>query len=213
MSDRPLLVLVDGHAVAYRAYFALKSPNFVTSKGEPTNATYGFTRVILNILDESPDYFAISFDAGLSGREKTYEDYKAQREDMPDDLRVQIGRIKELVEAFNIPVLLLDGYEADDVMGTVARQAEEQGCRIRIVTGDRDILQLVTEHTHVQLPKRGSDDVVYDLDGFAEKYPGLGPLQLPDLKGLMGDSSDNIPGVRGIGEKTALKLLQAYQNR
>ena len=212
MSERPLLVLVDGHAVAYRAYFALRGASFSTKAGEPTNAVYGFTRVILDILDESPDYFAISFDAGLSGREETYPEYKANRDETPEDLKTQIERIQQLVKAFNIPVLRLDGYEADDVIGTVTKQAEEQGCRIRIVTGDRDILQLVTEHTHVQLPKRGEDDVVYDIAGFAEKYPGLKPLQLIDLKGLMGDSSDNIPGVKGIGEKTGLKLLQAYDS-
>lgn len=207
---RPLLVLVDGHAVAYRAYFALSGGNFSTSDGEPTNATYGFTRVILDILDENPDYFAISFDRGLSQRDELFPDYKGTREKMPDDLAAQLGRIEELVQAFNIPVLALDGYEADDVIGTITRQAEAQGCDVRIVTGDRDILQLVTEHTKVQLPKRGEDDVVYDLAGFSELYPALTPDRLPDLKGLMGDSSDNIPGVKGIGEKTGLKLLEEY---
>ncbi len=208
--QRPLLVLVDGHAVAYRAYFALSSGNFSTSQGDPTNAIYGFTRVILDILDENPDYFAISFDRGLSGREDLYPDYKGTREKMPEDLEAQLGRIEELVRAFNIPVLALDGFEADDVIGTVTRQAEAQGCNIRIVTGDRDILQLVSAHTKVQLPKRGEHDIVYDLAGFSELYPALTPERLPDLKGLMGDASDNIPGVKGIGEKTGLKLLEAY---
>lgn len=209
MSERPLLVLIDAHAVAYRQYYALKG-NFSTSSGEPTNAIYGFTRVILDILDENPDYFAISFDAGLSGRDEVYTEYKANREDMPTDLSPQIDRIKQLTETFNIPVLMIEGYEADDIIGTVAKQAEAQGCRVRIVTGDRDLLQLVTEHIHVQLPKRGEDDITYDLDGYAEKYPGITPQQLTDLKGLMGDSSDNIPGVKGIGEKTGLKLLHQY---
>lgn len=210
MSERPLLVLIDAHAVAYRQHFALRSAGFSTSAGEPTTAVYGFTRVILDILEESPEYFAISFDAGLSGREEVYEDYKANRDEMPEELEVQIERIKQLVETFNIPVLMVEGFEADDVIGTVAKQAEAQGCRVRIVTGDRDLLQLVTEHIHVQLPKRGEDDIVYDLAGYAEKYPGITPEQLTDLKGLMGDSSDNIPGVKGIGEKTGLKLLLQY---
>lgn len=207
---RPLLILVDGHAVAYRAYFALSGGSFSTSSGEPTNATYGFTRVILDILDRNPDYFAISFDRGLSGREDMFPDYKGTREKMPEDLEIQLGRIEELVNAFNIPVLALDGYEADDVIGTVTRQAEAQGCDVLIVTGDRDILQLVSAHTKVQLPKRGEDDIIYDEAGFIGLYPGLTPDRLPDLKGLMGDSSDNIPGVKGIGEKTGLKLLGQY---
>ncbi|PJF44863.1 MAG: DNA polymerase I [Phototrophicales bacterium] len=209
-AKRPLLVLVDGHAVAYRAYFALNAGSFSTSSGEPTNATYGFTRAILNILDESPDYFAISFDRGLSGREALYPEYKGTREKMPEDLEMQLVRIEALVRAFNIPVLALEGYEADDVIGTITQQAEAQGCDVRIVTGDRDILQLVSEHTTVQLPKRGADDVIYDLAAFRELYPALTPDRLPDLKGLMGDSSDNIPGVKGIGEKTGLKLLETY---
>ena len=212
MSDRPLLVLIDAHAVAYRQHHALKSAAFSTSAGEPTTAVYGFTRVILDVLDENPDYVAVCFDAGLSGREEIYSDYKANRDDMPEELAIQIQRIKQLVDSFNIPVLEVDGYEADDVIGTVATQAENEGCRIRIITGDRDLLQLVTAHIHVQLPKRGDDDVVYDLNGYAEKYPGLTPAQLPDLKGLMGDSSDNIPGVKGIGEKTGLKLLGQYDS-
>ncbi len=207
---RSLLVIVDGHAVAYRAYYALRADSFQTSQGEPTNATYGFTRIILNILDESPTYFAISFDRGMSGREELYEEYKGTREKMPDDLALQLDRIEQLVEAFNIPVLAVNGYEADDVIGTITQQAEAQGCDIRIVTGDRDILQLLTPHTHVQLPQRGGPDRVYEPEDFGEKYPGLTPPQLPDLKGLMGDSSDNIPGVKGIGEKGALKLLRAY---
>lgn len=209
-SSRPLLILVDGHAVAYRAFFALRGNHFQTSDGEPTNATYGFTRVILDIIDESPDYFAISFDRGLSGREELYEEYKGTREKMPEDLAMQLDRIDEVVRAFNIPVLAIDGYEADDIIGTVTKQAEAQGCDVRIVTGDRDLLQLVTEHTFVQLPKRGESDKVYGLAEFSEKYPGLVPHQLIDLKGLMGDSSDNIPGVKGIGEKGGLKLLHEY---
>ncbi len=212
-SKRPLLVLVDGHAVAYRAFFALQAPTFRTESGEPTNATFGFTRLIFDILDESPDYFAISFDRGLSGRGEVYPDYKGTREKMDDDLSIQMDRIYQVVEAFNIPILALDGYEADDIIGTVAAQAEELGCDIRIISGDRDILQLVSEHTVVQLPDRKTrSEKIWGLKEFAEKYAGLEPHHLAELKGLMGDSSDNIPGVYKIGEKTALQLISDYDN-
>ena len=135
-SKRPLLILVDGHAVAYRAYFALQAPSFRTEDGEPTNATFGFTRLIFDIMDTSPDYFAISFDRGLSGRDEVYPEYKGTREKMDDDLSVQIDRIYQIVEAFNIPILALDGYEADDIIGTVATQAELKAvtCALFLVT-------------------------------------------------------------------------------
>lgn len=217
-NQRPLLVLVDGHAVAYRAFFSIKLENshFFTTSGEPTNATFGFTRTILDILEDAPEYFAISFDKGLSERDQLYPDYKGTREKMPDELAIQLNRIEEIVRAFNIPVLALEGYEADDIIGTVTRQAEDAGCDVLIVTGDKDLLQLVSEHTHVQLPQRGgpgkgpAEDVIYDLDAYAIKYPALLPHQLVDLKAFMGDNSDNIPGVAGIGEKGALALVQAY---
>lgn len=210
MSDRPVLYLVDGHAVAYRQYFALPVQGFSTRSGEPTNATYGFTRILMDILEISkPDYLAVTFDEGLSGRETLYPDYKGTREKMPDELSIQMARIREMVRAFNIPVLTLADSEADDVIGTVSLQAEAKGVDVHIVTGDRDMLQLLSSHTRVQLPKRGSDDVVYDEAMFREQY-GLEPNQLIDLKALMGDSSDNIPGVRGIGQKTATTLLQTY---
>ncbi|MCB9436698.1 MAG: DNA polymerase I [Anaerolineales bacterium] len=210
-SQRPLLILIDGHAVAYRAFHALgRNPGFVTSGGEPTAATYGFTRVLLNVLTNPPEYLAVSFDRGLSGREGWYADYKANRDEMPQDLAIQLQRIDELVRAFNIPVLAVDGYEADDIIGTIAHQAEGQGCDVLVITGDRDILQLVSTHTSVQLPQRGEEDKVFGPIDFGEKYPGIRPEHLPDLKGLMGDSSDNIPGVKGIGEKGALALLGQY---
>ncbi len=210
---RPTLVLIDGHALAYRMFFALPVQSFHTREGEPTNAVYGFARALLDLLDEKPDYIAVVFDQGLSGRAEKYADYKGTREKMPDDLRIQLDRIRELVQAFNIPIIEQDGYEADDVIGTIARQAEAQGVDVRIITGDRDLLQLLSEHTRVQLParKRGQNgSEVWDLARFREKYAGLEPPQLVEIKGLMGDSSDNIPGVRGIGEKTALKLISAY---
>lgn len=211
MSDaRPQFYLIDGHAVAYRQFYALNSPGFTTSTGEPTNAVFGFTRTLLDILQQDkPKYLAVSFDDGLSGRDELYEEYKGTRDKMPDDLTIQMKRMIDLVHAFNIPVLMLPGYEADDVIGTVTRQAEAQGVHVHIVTGDRDLLQLLTDNVTVQLPKRGEADEVYDVERFMEKY-GVRPDQWVDMKALMGDSSDNIPGVRGVGEKTALKLLTEY---
>ncbi len=212
MTTRPKFYIIDGHALAYRQYFALPAQGFSTRAGEPTNATYGFTRNLLDILlDMQPKYLAVSFDRGLSGREDLFPDYKGTREKMPDDLRPQLDRIQEVVAAFNIPVLALDGYEADDIIGTVVQLAEEQGVASRIITGDKDILQLLTPHVDVQLPRRGQNDVVYDVVMFQEEYGGLNPWQLVELKGLMGDSSDNIPGVKGIGQKTGIKLLQDYE--
>lgn len=210
MTSRPLFYIIDGHAVAYRQYYALQVKAFSTRAGEPTNAIFGFARTLLDILQkEKPDYIAVSFDRGLSGREDLYPEYKGTREKMEDELRQQLPRIEELVQAFNMPILALEGYEADDVIGSVVGQAEAQGAKVRIVTGDRDILQLLSDHITVQLPKKGENDVVWDMALFRENY-GLEPWQLVELKALMGDSSDNIPGVKGIGEKTAIPLLQQY---
>lgn len=209
--SRPLLVLIDGHAVAYRQFFALDEKAFTTREGEPTNAVFGFTRLLLDLLEKNPpDYLAVSFDMGLSGRETLFDAYKGTREKMPDSLVTQMARIEQIVRAFNIPVLALEGYEADDVIGTVTAQAVGQGVAVRIITGDRDLLQLLTEHVTVQLPARGGPDEVYDVERFIAKW-GIRPDQLVDYKALVGDSSDNIPGVRGIGEKTATDFLQRYE--
>jgi len=211
MASRPLFVLIDGHALAYRQYFALQKSGFQTRAGEPTAAVFGFARTLLDILQKvKPAYIAVSFDRGLSGRDALYSEYKGTREKMPDDLRPQLDRIQTLVAAFNMPILALDGYEADDVIGTTAPQAEAQGVDVQIVTGDRDLLQLLTDSIHVQLPRRNENDVVYDVALFREEY-GLEPLQLIELKALVGDTSDNIPGVKGVGDKTATTLLQQYQ--
>ncbi|MAS33161.1 MAG: DNA polymerase I [Anaerolineaceae bacterium] len=211
MSTRPQFYIIDGHALAYRQFHALASSGFRTRAGEPTNATYGFTRTLLDILlKDKPDYLAVSFDRGLSGREELFEDYKGTRDKMPDDLAIQIERIYQVVETFNIPVLAMDGYEADDIVGTTVKIAETLDVDSRIITGDKDMLQLLTPHVTAQLPKRGTADVVYDMALFREEF-GLEPWQLVELKGLMGDSSDNIPGIKGVGQKTATKLLQDYE--
>jgi len=210
MDSQPVLYLIDGHALAYRMYYAMRYGNFTTSKGESTNATYGFSRTLLDIYEHhQPKYLAVTFDSGLSGREEYFPDYKATRDKMPDELASQFKRIHQIVDAFNIPRLVMDNMEADDILGTIAHQASEQGVAVHIATGDKDILQLLSDNVRVQLPKRGDDDEVYDMDAFRARFE-LEPSQLVDLKALMGDSSDNIPGVAGVGEKTATKLLQEY---
>ncbi len=212
MSTRPLFFIVDGHALAYRHYFAQIKRPLMTSKGEPTSAIFGFSRTLMDIIEkDKPYYLAVAFDEGLSGRDLLYADYKGTREKMPDDLRSQIEHIQSVVRAFNIPILALEGYEADDLIGTVARQAEAQGIDVRIITGDRDLLQLLTPHTTVRLaiPQPGVPDELVDVSRFIEKY-ALQPTQLIDLKALEGDTSDNIPGVAGIGRKGATTLLQQY---
>lgn len=211
MTDKPTFYIIDGHALAYRQYHALPVQGFRTRAGEPTNATFGFTRVLLDILQkDKPKYLAVSFDRGLSGREELFGEYKGHRDKMPDDMRPQMERIEQVVATFNIPILALEGYEADDVIGSVVRLAEAMGVETRIITGDRDILQLLTPHVTVQLPKRGEQDVIWDTEMFREEYE-LEPWQLVELKGLMGDSSDNIPGVKGIGQKTGIKFLKEYE--
>jgi DNA polymerase-1 len=206
------LVLIDGHALAYRAYFALQTTGMSTGHGEPTHAVYGFCTMLLTVLEEErPDYLAVTFDVGETFRHQKYPDYKATRDKAPEDLHQQVERIKQVITAFGLPVLTAEGYEADDVLGTIAHQAEAQGVQTLIVTGDRDTFQLISPLTRVLISgRRFSDRLVYDEARVAERYGGLTPAQLVDVKGLMGDSSDNIPGVKGVGEKTATKLISQY---
>jgi len=207
----PLLCLIDGHALAYRAYFALTRGNaerWRTSTGEPTAGVYGFVSVLLRILQaEYPDYLAVAFDTGKTFRDEIYPQYKATRAKMPDDLRPQIERIREVVDAFGIPRLELEGYEADDVLGSAAFRAAAEGMGVKIFTGDRDLLQLVTERIIVNLPGRSLSDARDYTPPDVQEYLGVRPDQVVDLKALMGDSSDNIPGVPGIGPKTARKII------
>ncbi|HXW00733.1 MAG TPA: DNA polymerase I, partial [Anaerolineae bacterium] len=215
MSDKkPILILIDGHALAYRAYFGMPT-TFSTSDGEPTHAVYGFANMLLAVWKEyEPDYFIITFDAGDTFRHQLYSDYKATREKMPDDLRSQIERIEQLVKAFNMPIFTKEGYEADDLLGTLATQAAAQGIETLIVTGDRDAFQLVGPHIKVVYPggqNRFNERKLYDEATVEERF-GVPPSKLVDLKALVGDTSDNIPGVRGIGDKTAAKLLQQFGN-
>lgn len=206
------LVLIDGHALAYRMFFALPLESFTTKEGEPTNATYGFSRMLLDLIlaAEPPEYLAVSFDTGATFRDELFEAYKGTREKMPDELRVQIERIKEVIRALKIPILELEGFEADDVLGTVATQMRGV-VPVYIITGDRDLLQLVDDNTQVELPARrsGASSEVYDAQQVMT-YLGVWPNQVVDYKALVGDVSDNIPGVKGIGDKTAVKLLAEY---
>lgn len=210
MANRKTLVLIDGHALAYRAFFALP-PDMATSKGELTNATYGFAVMLLNVLEQiNPDYIAAAFDVGKTFRHDRYPEYKGHRAKSPSELDLQMERIYELVRAFNIPVFTAEGYEADDVIGTLGRQAEQAGVDVVIVTGDTDAFQLVDAHTRVMTSgRRFGETIIYDKEKIKERY-GLEPEQLVDYKGLIGDTSDNIPGIRGVGDKTATSLLQEY---
>lgn len=213
----PILYLIDGHGLAYRAYYALtaggtRTSAFQTSSGETTAGVYGFTSILLRIFQqESPDYLAVVFDKGKTFRHEMYPEYKGTRAKMPDDLRSQVERMREIVDAFNIPRLERENYEADDVLGSVARWASEKmGLGVKIITGDKDLLQLVTERVVVNLAgSRLSEAKDFFPEDVINKL-GVPPEKVVDFKALCGDTSDNIPGVKGIGEKTATKLLDAY---
>ena len=207
------LYLLDGHALAYRAYFALiaSGSRFQTRSGEPTAGIYGFTNILLRILEqEKPHYLAVAFDTGKTFRNETYPNYKATRAKMPEDLVPQIARIRQVVDAFNIPRLEQEGWEADDVLGSIARQAVEKGMGVKIITGDRDLLQLVDKRIVVNLSgsKLSEAKDYTEITVLAEF--GVLPSQYVDYKALIGDKSDNIPGVRGIGEKTALTIMDDH---
>jgi DNA polymerase-1 len=204
------LMLLDGNGLIYRGYFAL--PPLTTSKGELVNAVFGFCSIVLRgFQDIRPDYVAVAFDlSGPTFRHERFAEYKATRQRMPDDLRDQFPKVREVVKALRIPVYELAGYEADDVIGTLTVQAEARGLDTTIVTGDLDMLQLVTDRTRLMTTRSGvQNTIIYDPDRIAERY-GLEPAQMIDFKALKGDSTDNIPGVPGVGEKTAAKLIQTF---
>ena len=220
LADRGRFVLVDGHAVIYRAYHAF--PPLTNPEGMLVNAVYGFSRILLAAISQfEPRYIAVAFDhKAPTKRAEAFEAYKANRPAMPDDLQPQVGVIKDIVKALSIPQFEEAGYEADDLIGTVAARLSAE-CNptdsgellTTIVTGDKDLLQLVDQDTHVFIPGRGrfSRDIEYDIQTVEEKM-GVRPDQIVDLKALMGDSSDNIPGVKGVGSKTAVKLIQEFEN-
>jgi len=204
-------VLIDGNSLAYRAFYALPD-TMKTSTGIVTNAVYGFTTMLLKILEEKPDYIAIAFDLKEpTFRHKEYKAYKATREKAPPTLIDQLPYVREAAGAFNIPIFEKVGFEADDLIGTLAKSAEEAGASVIIVSGDLDPLQLVDKKIKVLTLRKGiSDTVLYDEKAVKSRY-GLRPDQLIDYKALKGDASDNIPGIRGVGEKTAVELLQKYE--
>ena len=204
------LFLIDGNSLAYRAFFALPE-SIATSDGRPTNAIYGFASMMVKILtDFDPRAVAVAWDAGMSGREKVYEPYKAQRSSRPDLLREQWPHLAPLADAFGFANVRVEGWEADDVIATLAVQASEHEIPVMIVSGDRDAYQLVNDGVRVMSTSRGvTDTKIYDTAAVIERY-GVPPELVPDLIGLKGDTSDNIPGVPGVGEKTASQLLQKY---
>ena len=208
---RKKLILIDGHAIIHRAFHAVPD-TFSTSAGEPVNATFGFTSMLMKaLLEEKPDYIAVTFDRPVpTFRHIEYAPYKAQRPTLPDNMRPQFGRIREVVQALGIQIYEKDGYEADDVLGTLSVQAAQQGVDTVIYTGDMDTLQLVNQHVLVKVAKRGISEVTEYSTAETEARYGLPPQKLPDFKGLVGDKSDNIPGVPGIGEKTASRLISEY---
>ncbi|WP_434581932.1 DNA polymerase I [Carbonactinospora thermoautotrophica] len=209
---RPRLLLLDGHSLAYRAYYALPAENFQTTTGQPTNAVYGFTSMLINALrDEQPTHVGVAWDVSRQTfRSAAYAEYKANRAETPDDFRGQVSLICEVLEALRIPSLRLEGYEADDIIATLATQAERAGFEVLILTGDRDTLQLVTEHVTVLYPRRGVSDLTRFTPATVEEKYGLTPRQYPDFAALRGDSSDNLPGIPGVGEKTAAKWIREF---
>jgi DNA polymerase-1 len=205
------IVLIDGNSIAYRAFFAL--PLLNNDKGVHTNAIYGFTMILMKILeDENPSHMIVAFDAGKTTfRHETFQEYKGGRQKTPPELSEQFPFIRELLDAYQVSRYELENYEADDIIGTLSKQAENDGYEVKVISGDKDLTQLVTDKITVDITRKGITDVdSYTPDFVNEKY-GLTPEQIIDMKGLMGDTSDNIPGVPGVGEKTAIKLLKEFQ--
>ena len=205
-------MLLDGNSLAYRAFYALPAENFKTQGGLTTNAVYGFTAMLINLLrDEQPSHIAAAFDVSRQTfRVDKYPEYKAGRSSTPDEFRGQIDITKEVLVALGITVLAEPGFEADDIIATLATQAEDEGYRVLVVTGDRDSLQLVSDDVTVLYPRKGVSELTrFTPDAVVEKY-GLTPQQYPDFAALRGDPSDNLPGIPGVGEKTATKWIAEY---
>lgn len=212
MTDRPCLLLLDGHSLAYRAYHALPVENFATTAGQPTNVVYGFANTLANVLrDERPTHAAVAFDVSRrTFRAEAYPGYKATRSRSPEGFGEQLRILDELLAAMSVPVLRAPGYEADDVIASLAAKAEAEGLRVLVVTGDRDVLQLVSENVTVLYYYRTASEMIrYTPEAVREKY-GLSPAQYADYAALRGDPSDNLPGIPGVGEKTAAKWIREF---
>ena len=208
------IVLIDGHSLLNRAFYGI--PDLSNSEGMHTNAVYGFLNVMFKILDEEKaPYLAVAFDLSApTFRHKMFEGYKGTRKPMPEELRSQVPVIQEVLQAMQIEIMSMEGYEADDILGTVSRQCEAEGFEVSILSGDRDLLQLATDKIKIRIPKTkmsGTEVEDYYAKEVEAKY-GVTPKEFIDMKGLMGDASDNIPGVPGIGEKTASKIISAYHS-
>jgi DNA polymerase-1 len=205
------LLLLDGHSLAYRAFFALP-PDLATTDGQPTNAVYGFTSMLIKMLqDEQPTHVAVAFDRGEpTFRHEQYVEYKANRRETPADFRSQLPLIFEVLDALGIARLSVPGYEADDIIATLASQAVDVGLDVLIVTGDRDVLQLVSPQVTALMTRRGISEMTrFTPDEVVAKY-GLTPVQYPDFAALRGDPSDNLPSIPGVGEKTAAKWIAEF---
>ncbi|WP_031072732.1 DNA polymerase I [Streptomyces sp. NRRL S-118] len=210
--NRPRLLLMDGHSLAYRAFFALPAENFTTASGQTTNAIYGFASMLANTLrDEAPTHFAVAFDVSRkTWRSQDFPEYKANRSSTPDEFKGQVELIGELLDTMNAERFAVEGFEADDVIATLATQAEAAGFEVLIVTGDRDSFQLVSDHVTVLYPTKGVSELTrFTPEKVQEKY-GLTPSQYPDFAALRGDPSDNLPGIPGVGEKTATKWINQF---
>ena len=210
MSEK--LLLIDGHSILNRAFYGL--PDLTNSEGKHTGAVYGFLNILFRILEEEkPQYLTVAFDLHApTFRHKIYDAYKGTRKPMPEELREQVPLIKEMLGAMNVNIVTLEGYEADDILGTLARRSEEKGMDVTILSGDRDLLQLATDKVMIRLPRtvRGKTTIEdFHTEQVIEKYQ-MTPPQIIDLKALMGDSSDNIPGIPGVGEKTATKIIGQF---
>jgi DNA polymerase-1 len=210
--ERPRLLLLDGHSLAYRAFYALPVENFSTTTGQPTNAVYGFTSMLINTLrDEKPTHVGVAFDVSRQTfRSVEYPEYKATRSSTPDAFKGQIPLIHEVLDALDVPHLQIDGFEADDVIATLTTQAVAEGMDVLIVTGDRDAYQLVSPQVTVLYPKKGVSDLARMTPEAVEEKYGLTPAQYPDYAALRGDPSDNLPSIPGVGEKTASKWVREY---
>ena len=213
--NRPTLLVVDAMSQIFRAFYAYPTLSITTPKGEimHTSAVYGFIHLLLRVIDEvRPEYVAVAFDTPApTFRKVEFAEYKANREAPPDELIPQFDKVRQVVTAFGIPRYELPGYEADDILGFMARDGVDQGLRVLLATGDRDTFQVINDIVGVITTNhRSGEPLIYDAEKVAQRWPGLRPAQIIDLKALQGDSSDNIPGVPGIGEQTALELLNTY---
>ncbi|MCT6870149.1 MAG: DNA polymerase I, partial [Apibacter sp.] len=206
------LFLIDAYALIFRAYYAfIKNPR-INSKGLNTSAIFGFTNTLFDLMKkERPSHLAVVFDVGETFRHQVYKEYKANRQETPEAIRIAVPYIHKLMEALKIPCLWKEGYEADDVIGTLAKKAEKEGYTTYMMTSDKDYAQLVSENIFVFKPaSRGNDIEIWDVDSVKEKFAVKNPSQVIDLLGMMGDSVDNIPGIPGVGEKTAKQFIKEY---